>query len=518
MDFSSAAPRLEAAPDIVLHGSIERRPGVYFRALISLFRQRHREWSRGAVSRELIRRLAAEGVRYHERTLKRQLAGTIVSVPPELETAAERLLMDHGFSDLRAIETALSAARLAVPRQSHEPPYLAVERILPMAQLWMHLHPESTKRSLACRLHEDLRGLGISLNVDSLQNTLAGKKRLVRPAVMDLLLGYLKAHGVEGELQALARWKEAETAVRKSMDGRAFASVERFRRLCLLWRVQSRTASSRALAARLHADLAASGIRVGLHHLQNLVNGRTRRVRRSILAALESLVRNVLPEGADLAASLAQVEGDLKHAADLAWVKADPIVVMGREYLAAHPGASLRQLAQQMAVCIRRMGYTTSANTLQPILGGWKLRTRGYVYRAMRRQLDGKSRARIPADILLSPLPVVEPESAVTRGLDPQEAAIARLAMALRSHRSRQRPTVDQFLRAARRYLPQAQSVNFLDFQAYRAERMFGIARDEARAQIVNGVRGRTGRAVNEEDGRDGGDFGGLDEEFLGMD
>ncbi len=492
MDFESrmTAPRAEAEERI--HGSLERLPGGYFRALAALFLREHPDWSRGALARELGRRLESGGIRFHERTLKRQLAGTIDTVPPELESSLEALL--GVGSGQRTPEQLRAELRVVVPGWNpadHAPEYLAVRRILPLAQLWLHGNPGSSKRSLACRLYEMLAGRGISVNVDSLQGALAGKKRLVQPQVREALLECLRAQGIGSEAEARARWAELETEVRRSIEARDFVDAGRFRRLCLLWRMHRREASSRALALRVQEALRAGGRRVGLHHLQNLVNGRTRRVRAGILAVLEQMIGRECPEALSGGPAEAPTEADLRRAADLGWVRADPIVTMARQFLAAHPDFSLRRLALTLARTIRRMGYETSPNTLQPILGGWKRKTRGYVYRAMQKHLGVRPRARIPVDLLISPLPTVGGGLTAPGPEDPQEVAVARLAIDLRSHRSRNKPTAEQFLRAAHRHLKRARSVNFLEFQAWRASKWYGISRAEARERIVHGLRGR---------------------------
>ena len=61
----------------------------------------------------------------------------------------------------------------------------------------------------------------------------------------------------------------------------------------------------------------------------------------------------------------------------------------------------MRQLALRVAKSARRMGYTTSPNTIQPILGGHKNRTRGFVYRAMLKQFPG-GREQVPEEHVIA--------------------------------------------------------------------------------------------------------------------
>lgn len=82
---------------------------------------------------------------------------------------------------------------------------------------------------------------------------------------------------------------------------------------------------------------------------------------------------------------------------DLCWVEASPIADLAKTWLLQHPGVSRRQLSIRVAKSVRRMGFRTGANTIQIILGGHKKRTRGFVYRAMLKQLRGV-RDQIPPE------------------------------------------------------------------------------------------------------------------------
>jgi len=67
----------------------------------------------------------------------------------------------------------------------------------------------------------------------------------------------------------------------------------------------------------------------------------------------------------------------------MAWVRAEPIVALAKTWLEQHPGMSKRQLAIRLSARIREMGYSRGHDALQPILVGWKKKTRRFVYRAM---------------------------------------------------------------------------------------------------------------------------------------
>lgn len=137
-------------------------------------------------------------------------------------------------------------------------------------------------------------------------------------------------------------------------------------------------------------------VSINLHHLQALVDGKTRRVRRGILAALEDLLGEKFPGSQNLEEEIAKVSPQSPRMVDLTWVQAEPIATLARRWISQHRAFSRRQLAIRVSRTIRGMGYSSSHNTIQPILGGWKKRTRGFVYRAMLKQFDGGDRAQIP--------------------------------------------------------------------------------------------------------------------------
>lgn len=130
----------------------------------------------------------------------------------------------------------------------------------------------------------------------------------------------------------------------------------------------------------LRQRLAAGGVPLSLPHLQNLVGARTRGVRRGVLQVLEELTRQELHQGETLEQEVAKA---FPRMADLGWVEADSVAALAREWVARRPGVRRRQLALRLADAVRRRGYPTSHNSIQPILGGWKKKARRFVYRAM---------------------------------------------------------------------------------------------------------------------------------------
>ena len=358
-----------------------RISGEPLRALAALHLRLCPEWTQRRVARELQRRLAALGLNYHPRTLKRQLTGQVRSVPSQVELSMRGVLAERcGLQTPDDVDAALRRARLpALPHLSEA--FVEAGALASLAQLWLHRHPRQSKRGLALCLADRLRTAASPYTADSLQALLAGKRnRLTRRVVREELVRLLRADGVSAE--------ELRRAVREgpSAEALAFARARELVpaaglvQLGRLWRLRRREPSSRRLARRLRTELASRGLELTLHQIHVGLGGKSRRVRRQAVNVLREFVRRELPAGADLARVMRTQQARFT---ELSWVPAQSVSTLAREWLRRHPRASMRQLALRLSERVREFGYATSPSTIQPILGGWKKRARGFIYRAM---------------------------------------------------------------------------------------------------------------------------------------
>ncbi len=385
------------------HGSLERTPGALFRAMGLLLLLKKPDCSREALARELQEHLRTLGVGYHVRTLKRQLAGSVWSVPPEAQAAMRHVLLQvNGLRTDLDIEEALCAAGLWVAPEERQPKYLSTERIVPLAQLWLLFNPIHSCRSLAALLCERLAHRDVQLKIDPLQNILAGKQSLARREVHEVLLALLSAHGIASEAEARVRWQQHQKDIALYRRDRALESADRLMDLARAWKLLNCQPSSRRLAGILQQELRKRGFELGLRRIQDALDGKAKHVRRALIVEMEGLLREALPDGHDLAneggAAAAQQQ---TRQTDLYRVKAEPISALAKGWLALHPSATMRQLSIRVEKSARRMGYAISPGTIQRILGGHTKRTRGFVYRAMLKQIPG-SRDRVPEDHIVS--------------------------------------------------------------------------------------------------------------------
>ncbi len=398
------------------HGSVERTPGALFRAMGALLLLKEPDRSRGGLARELQEHLRTLDVDYHVRTLKRQLGGAVSSVPPEVQAAMRHVLLrvDGLRTDLD-IEKALGAAGLWVAPEERRPEYLSTERIVPLAQLWLLFNPEHSARSLAALLCERLAHRGVQLTINPVQGILAGRQSLARREVHEALLGLLSARGIASEAEALVRWQQHQKDIGAYLGDRTLESAEPLMDLARAWKLRNRQPSSRRLAVILQQRLRRRGFELGLNQIQEALGGKAKCVRRALIEEMEGLLREALPEGHDLANEVAAAAQQQTRQTDLCWVKAEPISALAKGWLAQHPSATTRQLSIRVAKSARRMGYATSPITVQQILGSHTKRTRGFVYRAMLKQIPG-SRDRIPEEHIVSSH---RAEGAIARGSRP---------------------------------------------------------------------------------------------------
>lgn len=253
---SPARARPAAGPRLV---------GAHLRVAVAAWLAEEPGRTRAALVRALGERLARAGRPAHPRTLHRYLSGDVATVPPHVATELAALVRMQGEPD---------------------PAAFSWEEVAPLAQAWLALHPEASKRTLAVRLGEILLARGAPRSVDHLQSVLAGRHARVGAAVTAALRDLLATDGVQDGASAARIARER----RFSVDGRALEPAARLVELCEAWRRAHPRASGRQLACRLHDRAKARGLHLGFAQLERCVNGRTRLVRRAVRELLEELL------------------------------------------------------------------------------------------------------------------------------------------------------------------------------------------------------------------------------------
>ncbi len=381
-----------------------RVPGALVRAMADFLLKIRPGLSRMALARRLRDRLDSRGVHYSERTIRRQLNGVVSSVPRPVEREMRSLLFEIGdFDEDRDIEQALTTAGLRVPPEKRRSRYVKPERVVTLVRLWLHLHPERSKRFLARTLSADLQNRGLGLTLDTLQPILAGKRRSARREVLEQLLEYLVPFDVTSEDSARSVLSRLESRNDSRFAGREPVAAAEFHELAKVWQWRNRGASKRKLAGRLEQELKNRGVRVDYRRLQSLLSGAGESGHRREYDALKTVVRECFRDNRRYDIALKRVKPGSAVATDLEWVKSKPIADLAKSWLADHPGSSKRQLALLIKRKAKRLGYDVGLSAIQSLLADRTKRARGFIYRAMLALCENKKRAKIPPEHILYP-------------------------------------------------------------------------------------------------------------------
>ena len=229
-----------------------RLPGDLFRAMGTLYLREHPEACQERLARTLKRHLEAVGINYHIRTPRRQLTGSVATVPAQVEDAMRDVILRvNGTRTNLDIERALAAAGLSVSLARRRPDYVSTERILPLAQLWLLRNPKRSRRSLAVEISGRLVDKGIHVKVDPLQVVLAGKQRTARREILQVLLELLSKQGIVSEAEARERCAELAEKIASYKEARELQSADRLMEMALAWKAEMHEPSSRRLAVML---------------------------------------------------------------------------------------------------------------------------------------------------------------------------------------------------------------------------------------------------------------------------
>ncbi len=375
-----------------------RVPGGRVRALGELYLRHHPDCSATDLARLLRNRLSLRGVKYHPRTLRRQLSGSTETVPCEVVDVLRELALEaFGLVDGHALDVMLADAGLAVAEVPSR--YVASSRVRPLAELWLFLTPAASKRQLARRVSDALASRAIQIGIDPLQIALAGEQKHVRREVVEILVELLGVHGISSEGDADRRRADLDADIARRDRGMQWVPPDALLDLVSVWKQAHREPSSRRLAGLLVSRLNESGMAITIHRAQAVIDGRTPRVRQAWVDALRGLVQESR-KGEPIEGLVARANREPARLLDHCWVRADRLAEIGDAWLALHPSRSQRQLALRVAKTATRMGYSIGLSTVQSILGGHKVRCRGFVYRALLKQFPGRD-DRIPHEDVL---------------------------------------------------------------------------------------------------------------------
>ena len=369
-----------------------RVPGDRFRALARVLKNVPGIGAPEKVVAILSQRLRRDGVRIATCTLRRQISGFISSVPKPFEQTLESMAAEMTGLSEESLEAALRAEGYnpdASPRETLVP----IEEVSRLADVWLGMNPGKSKRALAFKLRDRLAAAEVDQSVSFLQTALGGKRhRHVRIELRDALQAELATLGVLTEQDVEERIEELGLGEGAQPAKWAFTDAEHFRALIRIWKTRFGHTSSRQLGEAVQVRLENEGYEPSLGHLQRLIDRTPDKIRVRIVQAVEETVRERYPDSAAFEAALKVASADDTSDADRAWVSVSNVVALAQKWKSQNPDKSLRQLAIALAKTAEEIGFPTSTNTLQPILGGWKKRTRGFVLRALELLMKRESR------------------------------------------------------------------------------------------------------------------------------
>ena len=378
-----------------------RLPGDLFRAMGVFYLRIRRDSSRISLARQLCAQLDGMGVHYHVRTIKRHLSGDVATIPVSVQDAMRDLLLrDTNMQTWRDVTFALWSVGLSVTPDRLRPKYVSTQRIRPLVQLWLILNPNRSRRSLAVLLSRRLANRDVKIKANTLEVNFGGRQSTSSREVLDELLVLLGEHGIGSEAEARVHSEQLAEDITAYSRDRKLQPAHWLVKLALVWKVHTHEPSSRRLADKLRSRLLERGLDLGLHRIQGALGGKAKTVRGALIAEMESLLRGILPDGKVLLRAVAEAIDDPTQLIDLGWVHAPPIAILAQRWLVASPETSMRQLAIRVAQTAQKMGYSTSHNTIQPILAGHKKKTRGFIYRSMLKQFPDHDE-QIPVEHIL---------------------------------------------------------------------------------------------------------------------
>jgi hypothetical protein len=264
-----------------------------------------------------------------------------------------------------------------------------------MAVFYLLMKRDSSQGSLARKLCAQLDGMGVHYHIRTIKRQLSGEVATIPVSVQDVMRDLLLR---DTSLQTwrdvtFTLWSVGLSVTSDRLHPR-YVSTQRIRPLVQLWLILNPNRSRRALAVELSRRLANCGVKIKVNPLEVIFGGRQSSSSREVLDELLILLGEHGIETEDEAVN------DPAQLIDLGWVRAPPIASLAQRWLAESPGISIRQLAIRVAQTAQKMGYSTSHNTIQPILAGHKKKARGFVYRAMLKQFQDHDE-RVPVEHIL---------------------------------------------------------------------------------------------------------------------
>ncbi|HCU24604.1 MAG TPA: hypothetical protein DF383_06270 [Deltaproteobacteria bacterium] len=315
--------------------------------------------------RTLTQSLADQGLAYHPRTIKRQLLGNIEYIPEPLEhTLVEwvRAKLHHGQ---RALLEKFAQEKSQVEASQDRSLYIPPQSLTRMADAYLYLHKNLSRRQLALRLASSLEKHDIHIGLETLQAALGGKMQKVRKVLAEELKSYFSEEGYSTPQALETILEKVESEGKQEVLKVGVGEAARWADAYLL---KHPGLSKRQLALALQTRLEAKGYHYHLSSIQAVLEGKTHKTRKVILDTLEALLQSEGIDLADLAGLSRESSGPV-----LEWnryVSAETISDAVGKLLAQDPQLTRRRIALQLQADLRENNFDLSLSTLQYLLAG----------------------------------------------------------------------------------------------------------------------------------------------------
>jgi hypothetical protein len=332
--------------------------------------------SQPQVLKSLSGALGARGLTYHPRTIKRQLLGNIRYIPEALEAALTDWLKTQKDPEYKKLLRQFNHYKQALEASQDHDLYVSPQFFIKMADAYLYLHKQLSRRQLAIRLSEDLKKKGIGIGLETLQAALAGKTLKIRKALEDELQHYFYLEGFTNKIKIEEFLKKVASQTNLEIQKIDIGNIAEMVDAYLL---KTEGLSKRKLAVNLRDRLAAKGYRYHLSSIQSILEGKTHRTRKVILETLNEIFGS---EGPNTTESLNEYLKSL-NPNQLHWnhyVDAEPIPRLVQQLLEAHPQLTRRRLAMKLQEDLQDKHFKFSLNTLQYILAGKTKRTKQILF------------------------------------------------------------------------------------------------------------------------------------------
>ncbi|OGQ91496.1 MAG: hypothetical protein A2289_19505 [Deltaproteobacteria bacterium RIFOXYA12_FULL_58_15] len=242
-----------------------------------------------------------------------------------------------------------------------------------MARLWLREHPDGSRGQLARLLRERLSARGIDYHDRTLRRQMDGGVATVPRCLEDELATLLiNTDRYADRDEVVRRIEVSEPLIDAEKRKPPYVSVGRLVPLARLWLHFNPKRSKRYLATRIHSDLAAEGISLGVAPLQMALVGKGRWARREILEAILVRLRphNIRSERAALAARDNAADAVNESLRGREVVQTELFAELATVWSRHHGGRPKRQLALQLQRCLAEQNTPAGLHHLQKLLNG----------------------------------------------------------------------------------------------------------------------------------------------------